>query len=135
MRPDAAVRVRIEATVALSEDPERVLGAIRNVLGEVPHSHEVTINTAIVESSDPRSLDRLQSQLRDRQVRAAARKRFLAGTKGDTATVMVNRQAAAAGIVVLCDNEGESPLGPIYVTVQSRRLDAVIGWLTAYPEG
>lgn len=135
MRPELDFKVRLEATVALSEDPEKVLGAMLNVLGGVRHTQRVTKDRAVVESSDRWSLDKLHDQLRDRQVRGAARKRFLSGREGDRTTVMLNRQAATAGVFALCDNERESPLGPIYLTVDSRNLDALIEWLTAYPEG
>lgn len=135
MRAELDFKVRLEATVALSEDPEKVLAAMLNVLGDAQHTQRVTKEAAVVESSDRRSLDRLHDQLRDRQVRGAARKRFLFGREAGRTTVMLNRQAAAAGVFALCDSEEESPLGPIYLTVESRNLDAVIEWLAAYREG
>ena len=135
MRPELAGRVTLEATVSPSEDPRKVLAAMMSVLGEVDHSVEETARLIRVESSAGGSLDRLHDQLRDRQVRGAARKRFLAGRRGRSTTVMINRQAATAGVIALCDNEAESPLGPVYLVVESENLDELIRWLTDYPEG
>jgi predicted RNA binding protein with dsRBD fold (UPF0201 family) len=131
--PDIGFRVTLEATVAPSEDPGRVLGAILNVLGGADHTVVEAQGSVRVESSAASSLDNVHDQLRDRQVRGAARKRLLAGRTGSSATVVLNRQAAAAGVVALCDNDDESPLGPMYLTVRSERLDDLIQWLTDYP--
>ena len=85
-----------------------------------------------ITSDDPQCLVKVHDQLRDRRVRAAARRLLMTGREGSRTTVMLNRQAATAGIVVLCSSEAESPLGPMYLTIESRELDAVIDWLTAY---
>jgi predicted RNA binding protein with dsRBD fold (UPF0201 family) len=41
----------------------------------------------------------------------------------------VNKQAATKGIIVLVDNEEESPLGPIKISIKSENILNVIGWL------
>jgi len=122
----------LEARLAPSEDPEKVLSAIMNVLGKVSHSIEKGNRLIRVETPDPSSLDRLHDQLRDRNVRAAARRRLIAGRSSDRTSLMINRQAATAGIVVLCDSAEESALGPLCLTIESRNLDKVIEWLTDY---
>jgi len=128
-------KVSLEATVSPSEDPDKVLTAVRLVLGDVPHTVRATKDSVLVESSSAGCLERLHDQLRDRRVRGAARRRFLSGMSGNRTTVMVNRQAATAGVIALCDSEEESPLGPIYLTVESKGLDELIRWLTDYPGG
>jgi len=135
LHPETGARVALEATVSPSEDPRKVLDAVLTILGEAEHSVKETRRLVRVESAAPNALDRVHDQLRDRQVRGAARRRFLAGRSGDSTTVMVNRQAAAAGVVALCDSEEESPLGPIYLSIESKGLDDLIHWLTDYPSG
>jgi predicted RNA binding protein with dsRBD fold (UPF0201 family) len=135
LRPEFPARVALEATVAPSEDPGKVLAAIKNILGEADHAVKETTRKIRVESSAPGNLDRVHDQLRDRQVRGAARRRLYAGRSGNSTTVMINRQAATAGVVALCDNEGESPLGPIYLTIESEKLEEWIQWLSDYPSG
>lgn len=131
MRPEFSI-ASLEARLAPSEDPEKVLGAIVNVLGDVPHSLEKGTRLVRIATHDQRSLDRLHDQLRDRHVRAAARRRLIAGRSCDRTTVMINRQAAAAGVVVVCDSEEESALGPLCLTIESRNLGKIIEWLTDY---
>ncbi|MFI5404386.1 MAG: hypothetical protein ACHQYR_01510 [Candidatus Gagatemarchaeaceae archaeon] len=134
MQPDPRARVRVEATVAPSEDPDKLLSAVKSVVGG-DLREEIGRNGVKVFSAGPGTLLRLHDQFRDRHVRGAARRLLLAGAKGNSTTVMVNRQAATVGVVVLCSAPEESPLGPIYVTVDCRGIEAVIDWLTAYREG
>jgi len=86
-------------------------------------------------SEEASSLTVLRNQLRDRHVRGAARKLLLSELKGDSTSLMLNRQAATVGVVALCSSEDQSPLGPIYATIRSKQIAAVIDWLTAYEEG
>jgi predicted RNA binding protein with dsRBD fold (UPF0201 family) len=126
-------RLLIEATIASTEDPEKVLKAAENLVGEAPHLVDARVNQVRITSDGPKSLSLLHDQLRDRHVRSAARKLLLSGRRNKTSTtLMVNRQAAFQGIVVLCGSEAESPLGPIFMTVRSNNLDSVIEWLTAF---
>ncbi len=81
------------------------------------------------------ALTRIRDQLRDRHVRSAARKQMLSNRSGRSTSLMLNRQAAAAGVLAICGSPGESPLGPIYLTIESDALDDLIDWLTAYSEG
>jgi uncharacterized protein len=135
LRPEFPARVALEATVAPSEDPSKVLGAMKNVLGEVDHAVRESPSKIRIDSSASGNLDRVHDQLRDRHVRGAAKRRLYAGRSGNSTTVMINRQAATAGVVALCDNEGESPLGPIYLTIESKKLEEWIQWLSDYPSG
>jgi hypothetical protein len=81
------------------------------------------------------SLNILREQLRDRHIRSAARRLLLLELKGDSTSLMLNRQAATVGVVTLCSSADQSPLGPIYMTIRSKQIEAVIDWLTAYEEG
>jgi len=117
-----------------SEDVKKVLSALEKVIGECPRSTSVERSRIVLKADDTSCLQRIQDQLRDRHVRSAARRLFLKGMQGDRTTVMMNRQAAAAGVIALCSSEGESALGPIYLTIESIEVGLVIDWLTAMGE-
>jgi len=134
-RNEFRVKLVVEGEVAPSEESENVQRAVENVLGNCVHRVERSPSTIRVASEDPRSLDLVHDQLRDRRVRATARRLLLANREGKSTTVMLNRQAAFVGVIVLCGGESESPLGPLYMTVASEELDSLIEWLTAYPSG
>ena len=133
--PEFHLRVSVEGAVSPSEDLAKVRMAVANVLGECRHEVEELPQMVRMTSEDSASITRLHDQLRDRHVRAAARRLLMAGREGNVATVMLNRQAAYAGVLALCGSQEESPLGPIHLTIRSEELDEVIEWLTAYETG
>jgi predicted RNA binding protein with dsRBD fold (UPF0201 family) len=130
-QPNFRATVILEALIAPSEDPAKVAKALGKVVGGPP-GEMVDPSSARLFTDDPKTLIRIRDQLRDRHVRAAARKQMLRNARGHLTTLMLNRQAAAAGVVALCGSAEESPLGPIYMMLESPTLDAVVDWLTAY---
>jgi predicted RNA binding protein with dsRBD fold (UPF0201 family) len=133
--PEPRGRVLLEATVSPSEDTEKVIEAVRNVAGGVPGDNEEVGGKVKLSYADVKSLRHLKDQLRDRHVRSAARRLLLRAKQGNKTVLMLNRQAASAGVLVVCGAPEESPLGPIYLTIDSTELDKVIDWLVAYEEG
>ncbi|MBI3859434.1 MAG: hypothetical protein HY296_04245 [Thaumarchaeota archaeon] len=135
MPPDIQVSVRFEAAVSASEDVDKVVKAMRSVLGGTVVSTEETMRLVRMRSDELASLSIVHDQLRDRHVRGAARRLMLTAMMGDSTTIMLNRQAAAVGIVALCNSERESPLGPLLLTVSSRKIEEVIDWLAGQVSG
>ncbi len=134
-RADIKVKVTLEAALAPSEDPKKVLDAMRSIFVENAVLADHNSRMIRLVSEEAGSLNVLRNQLRDRHIRGAARKLLLTELKGDSSSLMLNRQAATVGVVVLCSSADQSPLGPIYATIRSKHIETVIDWLTAYEEG
>jgi predicted RNA binding protein with dsRBD fold (UPF0201 family) len=134
-RADFKVRVTLEATVAPSEDPKKVLDAMKSILVENVVLEEDSSRMIKLVSEEASSLNVLRDQLRDRHIRGAARRLLLSELKGESTSLMLNRQAATVGVMALCSSADQSPLGPIYLTIRSKRIATVIDWLAAYEEG
>ena len=130
--PDISVRLLLEATVSPSEDAAKVSGAVANVAGAAPGDVSVGAGGVRLVRDDLEALLRVRDQLRDRHVRSVARKQLLLNRTGQTTTMMLNRQAAAAGVIAICGSPEESPLGPIYLTISSPGLEKVVDWLTSH---
>jgi predicted RNA binding protein with dsRBD fold (UPF0201 family) len=130
--PDFRAKFTLEAAISPSEDPQKVGAAMKNVLGESAGEPAGGPSSLTLGSEDRKSLVRIRDALRDRHVRSAARRQLLVNTSGSSSSLMLNRQAAASGIIAVCGSPEESPLGPIYLTIKSDRLEAAIDWLTAY---
>ncbi|HUH99947.1 MAG TPA: hypothetical protein VLY65_02790, partial [Nitrososphaerales archaeon] len=61
-----------------------------------------------------------------------ARRLMLASLEGNKLPLKLNRQAAAAGVLALCSNALESPLGPLNLVVETEAPSQLIDWLTAH---
>jgi len=105
---------------------------MRQVLGECDYSVDEGATSIHIRSESSRCLQKLHDQLRDRHVRDAARRLMLASVEGRVLPLKLNRQAAAAGVLALCSNAVESPLGPLNLEIESEAPDKLIDWLTAY---
>lgn len=129
---DPRAKITLEATISPSEDTTKVVGAFEKVLGQPTGKVSLDFRSARLMTDEAKALLRIRDQLRDRHVRSAARRRLLLGREGNSTSLMLNRQAAAAGVLAICGSPEESPLGPIYMTIESEKLDTVIDWLTSY---
>jgi predicted RNA binding protein with dsRBD fold (UPF0201 family) len=125
------VDIIAEAQVKKTESKDEVAKAISNLF---PESGELRVedDRIIFASSNIESLKHLKDQFRDRRVRSAARRLlFTNQEEGSLQTfLLLNKQAATAGIGSLCDDPRESALGPIVLRIRSSHLQAVIDWMT-----
>jgi predicted RNA binding protein with dsRBD fold (UPF0201 family) len=125
-------KITLEATVSPSEDSAKVVGALERVLGEPTGKLFSDSRIARLVTDEPKALLHIRDQLRDRHVRSTARRRLLLDRKGHSTLLMLNRQAATAGVLAICGGPEESPLGPIYMKIESRELEGVTDFLTSY---
>jgi predicted RNA binding protein with dsRBD fold (UPF0201 family) len=132
---DFRAKVVLEASISPSEDPAKVADAMCKVIGETESAPMVGPAFAKLTVDGDRALAHLRDRLRDRHIRSAARRQLLLSQKRRSSTLMLNRQAAAAGVLAICGSPAESPLGPIFLVLESDRVDHAIDWLTSYEEG
>ena len=111
-----------------SECPEKVRAALNNVLdnGMIEVKHGRVIGRAI----GSESLNTIYEQVRSRAALGVLRKALLNNRTMDSTWFLLNKQAAAAGTVVIVEHKDESPLGAIKITIECDELDTVIDWLS-----
>jgi predicted RNA binding protein with dsRBD fold (UPF0201 family) len=121
------VELKVEARVNPSESPERVKNAIANVIQCKPEIRYG--NKVIGKSFGGESLRTIYEQIRSRTAMGVLRRILLINRADNSTWFLLNKQAAATGILVVVDNELESPLGPVRVTISCEEIDALIDWL------
>jgi predicted RNA binding protein with dsRBD fold (UPF0201 family) len=75
------------------------------------------------------SLGILYEQVRSRSAMGVLRRMLLDNRAGDSTWFLLNKQAATSGIAAVIEDQQESTLGPIRVTISCQELDALIDWL------
>ena len=129
MAETAKVKIRAVAPIHPSEDPTKVEDAVRNVF-----DGRLVIQRYMVASDadDISSLNMVRDAIRTgAESRNAYRRNLLENLKDDTTWFYLNKQAAFAGRVAICQQADESPLGPIKVTIISAYPERTIDWLLA----
>lgn len=129
-RPNITSRIdlKVEAIVNPSEDTQKVIDAIANLFTRC--SPEVSFRSRVVgRAVGSDSLAILYEQVRSRSAMGVLRRMLLDNRVGDSTSFLLNKQAATSGIAAVIEEEQESPLGPIRVTISCEELDALIDWL------
>ncbi|NIP62325.1 MAG: hypothetical protein GWN01_08025 [Nitrosopumilaceae archaeon] len=110
-----------------SESSSKVKEAVLNIFPNM--EIEVTNYSikAITESIS--ALDRIHEVIKRRQSQKTYRRHLLKNQFKNTTWFYLNKQAAFAKKIALCEDTEESPLGPIKVVLTSKNIEEVIKWL------
>lgn len=129
-----SVKVTAQSPVKPTEDPAKVERALRNLFpsGSIERNEEKDGTTILrVRGSGLDFLTGLRNLIRQDRIRSAARSIFFRRAKGPTIRFYLNKQAAFVGRVSFCEPVGESPLGPIYVEIESSNQQMIIDYLAS----
>jgi len=129
------LKVIVEAKLNPSEDLEKVKKAIANVLCKEVYE-KATIEDDLIkyESNSYLCLSKIYEQIRHRRTMAVLRRLLKRNATRNETWVYLNRQAAFVGKVVICEEEQESPLGPIVIKFITDDIESFIEWITPLEE-
>ncbi len=119
--------VRVETYLSLSEDYDKVLLSLNNITCNC----QFTLNNNIIysENSNLNSLVKIFNQIRDKQTFSILRRLLNKNKYKNQTWFLLNKQAAFMNKVVLCEDESDSPLGPIKIILESDAIDDLINSL------
>jgi predicted RNA binding protein with dsRBD fold (UPF0201 family) len=128
-----AITVQVETEINLTENPEKVKLAVENVFGQVQFEIQTRKrgSTLLARTTGTEGLTKLYNLLRRERIRNAARSVMFKGFEGKTITFYLNKQVAYAGHLSFSEPTGESPLGPIKVTISCDNPRELIDWLAS----
>ena len=122
-------KISVYCNINESEDVNKVKTAISNILTDMD---ETTDDSSFVaNSSNYESLTKIYEAMRTRKTKTAYRRHLMRNMTEDSTLFYLNKQAAFANAVVLCDDESESPLGPIKIVLHSKNIEDVIDWFVS----
>ena len=122
------VEIKVEAAVNPSEDAEKVIAAIENVVERCSPEFRYG-SRAIGRTQGTEPLALIYEQVRSRSAMGVLRRMLMDNRSADSTWFYLNKQAAAAGIAAVIEDEQESPLGPIRITITCEELDTLVDWL------
>jgi len=129
---DVDCKVSAFCMINASEDINKVRTAISNALTDM--DEKITGDTLIANSNNYESLTKIYETMRSRRSKSAYRRHLMRNMAKDSTWFYLNKQAAFANVVALCDEADESPLGPIKVVLHSKNIEDVIDWLVSDAE-
>ncbi len=116
-----------------TEDPKKIRQALGTVLaGEINTKNYGKEVYLYKESKKHKDLERFYELVRQQRILDVARKTLRKGIVGNSTIFFINKQVASVGKVNFCDEEGESPLGPIRIEIEYKDIELLIDWLTPY---
>jgi predicted RNA binding protein with dsRBD fold (UPF0201 family) len=127
-RIESPIEIKAEAQVNPSEDAQKVMDAISNVVERCSPEFRYG-SRAIGRAAGSEPLSIIYEQVRSRSAMGVLRRMLEDNRAGDSTWFLLNKQAAAAGIAAVIEDEQESPLGPIRVTITCEELDSLVDWL------
>ena len=129
---DVDCKISVYCTINESEDVNKVKTAVSNILTDM----DETINDSsfVANSNNYESLTKIYETMRTRKIKSAYRRHLMRNMTEDSTWFYLNKQAAFANVIALCDEEDQSPLGPIEVVLHSENIEDVIDWLVSDAE-
>ncbi|MHA1188344.1 MAG: RNA-binding domain-containing protein [Candidatus Heimdallarchaeota archaeon] len=116
-----------------TEDQKKIRQALGTVLaGEINTKNYGKEVYLYKESKKHKDLERFYELVRQQRILDVARKTLRKGIVGNSTIFFINKQVAFVGKVNFCDEEGESPLGPIRIEIEYKDIEQLIDWLTPY---
>ena len=125
--PSLKCKIELLSSINPSEDPKKVESAILSVIPDC----EIKIEKFSVkgESNDLRSLEKIHEAIHSLQSQRTYRRTLQKNLKNDSTWFYLNKQAAFAEKIAICEESDESPMGPIKVILTSKNIDRIVDWL------
>jgi len=107
----------------------KVRTAVSNILTDM--DEKLTDDSFAANSDNYESLAKIYETMRSRRTKSAYRRHLMRNMTEDSTWFYLNKQAAFTNVIALCDEEDQSPLGPIEVVLHSKNIEDVIDWLVS----
>jgi uncharacterized protein len=120
------LEIIIQTYVNPSEDLEKVTSAIRNIFPDA----KVILKDSKIQFSTKKleELKKIKDQIRSRSTISVLKKVLYNNQHMNITWFLLNKQASFSGVVVIVEEEDESPLGPIKITIKNQDIEETINW-------
>jgi len=130
--PELSCSIEVFCVINPSEDLRKIETAILNIFPDIEINKNNMQITGV--SKKIESLSRIFEIIHNRRIIDVYRRTLNQNLSGNSTWFYLNRQAAYVDVIALCNEEDESPLGPIEIILDSQQIEQVIDWLTSYTD-
>ena len=128
--PELSCSIEVFCSINPSEDLQKIETAILNIF---PDNEIKNTNVKITGTSKKiESLSKIFEVIHNRRITNTYRRILNQNLSNNSTWFYLNRQAAYVDVIALCNEEDESPLGPIEIILDSQQIEQVIDWLTSF---
>lgn len=131
------IKIELKAEVNPTEESDKVLEALNNFaqinrekVDIVPISENYFLYTTTVEGRG--SLQSMFDGLRSQRTVESARKHLMGKMREKTVSFMLNKQALFVNKFHFCHSPGESPMGPVWIKIESDDILRVLEYLVPH---
>jgi len=120
------VEITVTTPVNLTEDKQKVILALKNIF---PKSELIEKkNTISIKGDGFKVLEKLKEKIRSKKSLAVLQRIIYNNYHMENTWFFINKQAAFVDVVAIIENELESPLGPIKISINGCNLELVNEW-------
>ena len=125
--PSLRCKIELFCSINPSEDPNKIEFAIENIFPNC----KIKIEKFFVkgESNDFHSLEKVHDAIDSMHSQRIYRRTLEKNVRDNSTWFYLNKQAAFAEKVAICEESDESPLGPIKIILTSTDIYGIIDWL------
>jgi hypothetical protein len=125
--PNIKCKIEMFCSINPSEDPEKIKKSILNIF---PNSKiKIEDYSISAQSKDLTSFEKIYETIHSNRFQKNYRRNLENNLKNDSTWFYLNKQAAFAEEIAICEEAEESPLGPIKVIMTSPNIDRIIDWI------
>jgi predicted RNA binding protein with dsRBD fold (UPF0201 family) len=128
MIPVLDCKIEAYCEINPSEDPKKIEQVMINLLNNV--EFKINKGSITATSREIESLSKIRESIQKHRSQNVYSRFLDNNLDGDETWFYLNKQAAFANSISLCEHADESALGPIKITIRSKSIERVIEWLT-----
>jgi predicted RNA binding protein with dsRBD fold (UPF0201 family) len=116
----------VQTYINPSEETKKVSFAMKNIF---PNSEIMLKDNKLYFSTERfEELKKIRDQIKSKAIFAVLKKILYNNQKMNMTSFLLNKQAAFSGVVAIIEEEEESPLGPIKITIKNKDIEEIIKW-------
>lgn len=120
------LEIIIQTPVNPTEDLKKIHFALKNIF---PDSEPLSeFSNLYIRDNNIEILKKIKEQIKSRRTLSVLERVLYSNYNLNISSFLLNKQAAFSGVVAIIDNDDESPLGPIKITIKNCDIENIIGW-------